>query len=211
MSDPLEVAREILDTERQMEALASERPKILGDLFQAESDQDLKTVAKIRGGLLDLDMKLDSTRQHKMNLQLALDRAIGDEMDRQAASVPELEKQLRQEVQDVGREIGELLGRAEFLEGRYGGKGYTTWASSLDAYGKRPSPPESCAALYQAIGQAKSAAMASLPGSDPVAESFFARRNELRDSREQRLDANVKAHRVAKRRALVMSLARNGG
>jgi hypothetical protein len=210
MSKALEIAKQILALESQQDALASERPKILASLFQAEADGDSKSAQKVRGGLSEHDQRIDAHRQHKIDLEVALDRAIGDEMDRQAASVPEMEAALKKELRDAGREIGELLAKAEFLESCYGGHGYSVWANSLDPYGRRPSAPESCSALYAAINEAKSATIGELRGTDPNAESFFERKNALRDAKEQNVDANVKRHRVAKQRAIIMSFARTG-
>lgn len=205
METPESILTSLREAEKRLDELSAQRPKLLSSLLQADDGADLKAAQKHRTALGELDMKIDAVRLRKTDLEAALNHALAEEVDREIGDVEETQRLLTKELQDVGKEIGALLGRAMYLERRYcTGDGYLAWAGKRTPYGGKEAIPEGCEVLFQAIAGAFGRTLEELAGSDPNAESFLDRKRGADDARAMARDIRLKEHRIFKRRAVLM-------
>ena len=205
MESPFDIACSIRDTERQLGSLQTQLSQAEEAIGAATVSGDAKALERGQKLHIELTSQVKTAQARLMHLNVALDRAIEQELNEQVRSIEEDERSLRREAKDAAHEIGALIAKARYLEQAYC-PGFLAWLHKADdLYGSRPNPPEGFVGyVYREAFDAIRGKLDELVGTDGNAESFNARWTSLTDAKGIKKDPGLLKLRAMKTRAVVM-------
>lgn len=211
MESPFDIACSIRDTERQLGSLQTQLSNAEEAIGASTVSGDAKALERAQKRHIELSSEVKTAQARLMHLNVALDRAIEQELNDQVASIDQDERSLRQEAKDAAHEIGGLIAKARYLETAYC-PGFIGWLyRSDDIYGTRPGPPDGFQGyVYREAFDAIRGKLDELSGTDPNAETFPARWTSLTDAKGIKKDPGLLNLRAMKTRAVVMRDSKQG-
>lgn len=212
MANLNQIQTELDSTQRRLDEMPDRRSKILSELFKARDENDSKTAVRAKSELQDHDVEMEALRQKSAELSESLKRRVRESISEEIRAIPELERSLHDEALALGKEIGEALGKAEFLQTQlFGSARFLDWYRYRGPDGKRNRPPEGMDRVFKVIDDQFRATMDRLAQSDPQAASFHERRSRLGTLKQCQKDVPTREHLVLKKLAILARDAKQLG